>query len=265
MRGSRADTWVERDICDHEPWPFSDDQFDFAICSHVLEDVRDPVWVCHELNRVAKAGYIEVPSRLEEHSVWVNGNWAGWSHHHWLIDMGEESIDFVFKPHSINGWPPYHLPAPFGTLLTEAERVQSLWWEGGFTYRERIFFDLLEFDAYMAGFVSEARARLEPRLPAALECGSGSGASAAPAPATLIVREAAHMLGPSGPSCQWQEPWAARCGAACRRSRSGSGLRASTSSCAARGAASCWRLRRRRTSTVSRRSRPSGRAPAPER
>src|SRR5690606_14263727 len=36
-----AETWVCRDICAREPWPFEDDMFDFAICSHTLEDVRD--------------------------------------------------------------------------------------------------------------------------------------------------------------------------------------------------------------------------------
>ena len=36
-----AATWVLRDICDREPWPFADDQFDFAVCAQTLEDVRD--------------------------------------------------------------------------------------------------------------------------------------------------------------------------------------------------------------------------------
>src|SRR3954449_10993879 len=55
------DTWVTLDMCAHMPWPFADAQFDFAICSHTLEDIRDPIWVCSELARVARAGYIEVP------------------------------------------------------------------------------------------------------------------------------------------------------------------------------------------------------------
>src|SRR4051812_44624451 len=41
--------------------PFADGAFDYAICSHVLEHVTDPVGVVRELTRVAKAGYIEVP------------------------------------------------------------------------------------------------------------------------------------------------------------------------------------------------------------
>ena len=56
-------TWVQRDICEHHPWPFNDRQFDFVICSHTLEDIRDPLWVCSEIIRVGKRGYIEVPSR----------------------------------------------------------------------------------------------------------------------------------------------------------------------------------------------------------
>ena len=48
-----ADTWIQRDICAREPWPFENDQFDFAICSHTLEDIRDPIWVCDEINRIA--------------------------------------------------------------------------------------------------------------------------------------------------------------------------------------------------------------------
>ena len=55
------DTWFELDINRREPWPFPDLYFDFCMCSHVLEDIRDPVWVVSELSRVARAGYLETP------------------------------------------------------------------------------------------------------------------------------------------------------------------------------------------------------------
>ena len=55
--------WIRRDICDHTPYPFPDRFFDYVICSHTLEDVRDPLWVCAEIMRVGRRGYIEVPSR----------------------------------------------------------------------------------------------------------------------------------------------------------------------------------------------------------
>jgi len=89
----------------------SDDQFDFAICSHTLEDVRDPIRVSQELTRVAKAGYVEVPSRIEEQMWGVQGPWVGWGHHHWLSDVRSDGITFVFSTTSCTGAPTCRCPA----------------------------------------------------------------------------------------------------------------------------------------------------------
>jgi hypothetical protein len=147
-------SWVQHDVCAREPWPFEDGQFDFVICSHTLEDLRDPVWVCGELARVGKAGYIEVPSRLEEQSYGVQGPWVGWGHHHWLIDIVDGRIEFVFKHHVMHGRRSDHFPPGFCDALSPEERVQTLWWEGDFEFRERIILDAAELDAYLAEFVS---------------------------------------------------------------------------------------------------------------
>jgi hypothetical protein len=148
-----AATWVQRDICAREPWPFSAGQFDFAVCSHTLEDVRDPVFVCDELMRVARAGYIEVPSRLQEQSAGVHGPWVGWSHHHWLVDVAGDEITFVFKPHALHGMASHHFPAGFHERLSPEQRVASLWWSGRFHRRERIFLDADSLDAYLSELV----------------------------------------------------------------------------------------------------------------
>jgi len=145
-----ASTWVRRDACDREPWPFEDGRFAFAVCSHTLEDVRDPVWVCSELQRVARAGYIEVPSRLEEQSWGVIGPWVGWSHHRWLVDVSDGAIQFVHKPHAIHGQESAHFPPGFHDSLSPEERVQQLWWEGSFDAREQVFLDADSLDAYLA-------------------------------------------------------------------------------------------------------------------
>lgn len=157
-------TWIERDLCSREPFPFEDGEIDFAVCSHTLEDVRDPIWVCAELNRVAKAGYIEVPSRLEEQSWGVNGEFVGWSHHRWLIDVDGGGIEFVLKLHSLHAHTDEHFPPGFWERLSDEERVQALWWEGGFRYRERIAIDDAEIDQYLRGFVSRELAA-RPRKP----------------------------------------------------------------------------------------------------
>jgi hypothetical protein len=157
-----AETWVVRDICDREPWPFEDEQFDFAICSHTLEDVRDPVWVCEELQRVANAGYIEVPSRLEEQSFGVQGPWVGWSHHRWLIDVQDGAIRFAHKSQLLDHRAADRFPTGFHATLSPEQRISALWWNDAFTAEERFFADPGEYDAYLRSFVASHRPR---RLP----------------------------------------------------------------------------------------------------
>jgi methionine biosynthesis protein MetW len=148
------DTWVERDICDKEPYPFHDDQFDFVVCAQTLEDVRDPIWVCSEMRRIGKAGYIEVPSRLLEQTRGVQDEaWVGYGHHHWLIDVQGDRITFVFKHHIVNR-PGFHFPAEFADTLRPDEHAEALWWEGSFEFEERIFFEPAETDAYLQDFVT---------------------------------------------------------------------------------------------------------------
>lgn len=43
-------------------FPFADGEFDYAICSHVLEHVDDVESFIQELCRVARAGYLEFPT-----------------------------------------------------------------------------------------------------------------------------------------------------------------------------------------------------------
>ena len=57
---------------DGEKLPFNDKEFDFVIASHVLEHVIDPNNFLKEISRVAKQGYIEVPTKLEDNLVFEN-------------------------------------------------------------------------------------------------------------------------------------------------------------------------------------------------
>ena len=49
-----------------ENLPFKDNSFDFIIASHVLEHSDDPALFISEIQRVGKAGYIEVPDAFME-------------------------------------------------------------------------------------------------------------------------------------------------------------------------------------------------------
>lgn len=52
-----------------EHLPFRDKAFDFIIASHVLEHSADPAGFLGELQRVGRAGYIEVPDALMERLI----------------------------------------------------------------------------------------------------------------------------------------------------------------------------------------------------
>jgi len=134
------ETWVERDICDREPWPFRNKQFDFVICSHTLEDLRDPIWVCSEIVRVGKRGYIEVPSRAYESCLGVERpNQAGLSHHRWLIEIRGNELLFLQKYHMIHSHWRFALPRSYRRVLTPEASVQWVWWKNDFNFRELMY------------------------------------------------------------------------------------------------------------------------------
>lgn len=95
------DTWILSDVNKMETWArFADKEFDFVICSHLLEDIRDPMFVCEQLIRVAKSGYIEVPTRYRECArASANDTVSGYDHHRWLVDVIDESLVFTAKLH----------------------------------------------------------------------------------------------------------------------------------------------------------------------
>lgn len=94
-----------------ENLPFKDQAFDFVIASHVLEHSTDPEKFISELQRVAKAGYIEVPDaffericpypdhRLEitnkENILYITKKTAPYSDRH-LLDLYRNKISGVY-------------------------------------------------------------------------------------------------------------------------------------------------------------------------
>jgi hypothetical protein len=141
------DTWIARDICDRAPFPFKDKEVDYAICSQVLEDIRDPIWVCAEINRIAKRGYIEVPSKIAELSLGIGSpRWVGYQHHRWIVEIADNKISFIFKPHFLHTCWKYHFPYHYGRrLVREGGADQYLFWENSFEFEEKIMlFDKLQ-------------------------------------------------------------------------------------------------------------------------
>lgn len=136
------DNWVVHDICASHPFPFPDKYFDFVICSHTLEDLRDPIRVCEEMMRVGKAGYIETPSPLSE-LTWGRDRapWVGYCHHRWLVSVENDALVFRLKPHLIHSSPRFYFPAQFAKKLEEQDRADTCYfWSNQFACREEIDF-----------------------------------------------------------------------------------------------------------------------------
>lgn len=93
-----------------EALPFRDGEFDFVWCTQVLEHVRDPARAAAELSRVARRGFVEVPSRVGE---MLNGNPT----HRWVVDR--EGDVLVFRPRTFVEHPFDHLL--YGRLFQDPE------------------------------------------------------------------------------------------------------------------------------------------------
>lgn len=61
--------------------------FDFSICTHTLEDIRDPIFVLKEIQKVSKAGYISFPNKHTEFSNHQSHYWTGSCHHRWVYTI----------------------------------------------------------------------------------------------------------------------------------------------------------------------------------
>jgi hypothetical protein len=67
-------------------------KFDFAICTHTIEDIVNPGLVLTMLPKIAKQGYITTPSIRAELSNVESPNWLGYIHHRHIIDHSDKKI-----------------------------------------------------------------------------------------------------------------------------------------------------------------------------
>ena len=178
------ESWIRRDLCAREPLPFKDAEFDFVVCSHTLEDLRDPLWVCSEMIRVGRRGYVETPSREWETCRGCESRRiAGLSHHHWLVEIDGNEITFLFKYHMIHSHWRFSFPPSHLRRMPEAKAFQWLFWEGSFGFKERLIHGVENQAAELEGYVRRVRpyrnggCRWTPARAARPRSRAGSGAA----------------------------------------------------------------------------------------
>jgi hypothetical protein len=133
------DTWIIADFCAPTFWStIKDKQFDFITIGHTLEDIRDPLYVCSQMIRCGKAGYIEAPSKFIECSKEnTDSECAGFEHHRWIVEPMNTLDGLIFKAKL--SW------AHVGDYLGDERRAMrrdyfhvfdGYFWSGSFQYIE---------------------------------------------------------------------------------------------------------------------------------
>jgi hypothetical protein len=72
-------------------------RFGFCICSHVLEDIRDPVFVLAQLRETFSRGYIAVPNKHVEFNHIESRHYVGYGHHRWIYTLTDDELRVVAK------------------------------------------------------------------------------------------------------------------------------------------------------------------------
>ena len=81
-------------IYPNQKLPFKDKEFDYVICTHVIEHVNHPMAFKEEIERIGKSGYIELPTRLNDNMVFgCDEDIYG---HKWWFEFDDDQQKLVF-------------------------------------------------------------------------------------------------------------------------------------------------------------------------
>ena len=86
-------------ICDIHELPFADQLFDYVVAAHVLEHVDNPIQACRELQRVARAGFIETPALFKD-ALFA---WAKGMHKWHIVAIGNRLVFFEYTNRQLEG------------------------------------------------------------------------------------------------------------------------------------------------------------------
>ena len=147
--------------------PFKDKEFDFVFVNDILVNTSDPVYLCDEIKRVAKRGFIELPNAWTEfmfketNNEWFVENINNKLHFHSRKFVNSPFNEILYKEYLSNP----KVQQQYDILYRNLSRIQ-FYWENSFEYTivtqpESIKTDFsLLWDApfwYPTGYGDEAR------------------------------------------------------------------------------------------------------------
>lgn len=133
----KADNFIKLDIT-REKLPFKNNEFDFCLCTHTLEDLPHPFLVLDEMSRVAKRGYIVTPSMGRDMvfshidtTNWLTGSrrLPGNAHHKWFFIKKGKKLQIIPKIYPILYTPKFHI------VDWSGEEEMRHYWEGKIDYK----------------------------------------------------------------------------------------------------------------------------------
>lgn len=119
------------DLNDYESWMQLFDhvkqhgKFDFANCTHTLEDIAYPIAALKYLPRIAKEGFIAVPSKyweLERRDLMRGGH-----HHRWIFDIADDTLLAYPKLNLIEYMTIYN--EKHETIMQNCKLELRVWWK----------------------------------------------------------------------------------------------------------------------------------------
>lgn len=121
---------VERDVAQNG-------LFDFVICTHTLEDIVNPAFVCRMMSKFGAAGFVATPSKYVElvshactgmdHGL----NYLGYIHHRWIMTVRNGAYTAFPKIGFIETDPFIRVACEKGGFRALHVALQELgvWWE----------------------------------------------------------------------------------------------------------------------------------------
>lgn len=113
-------------------------KFDFAICSHVIEDLGRPQTVLEMLPQIAKAGFIAVPSKYMElayhkdiYNLSHSLRYRGSLHHRWIYTLKNGLLHALPKLSFLDHDPSYDAFIDTSPAISELR----IWWNGSLPYQ----------------------------------------------------------------------------------------------------------------------------------